>query len=337
MNNGVYDGLNHGFSPFIESETFVGYWGDIRPVIEEEAPGNASLLTGQLGGGIINFQLTIPPFGLQNVRFGTFEEQPWKPLALELPFNAEAFEITNVGILNTSGQALTFYLDIGVGPAGKEQVILSKFLIGARFNPVGNPGLCDVCGPFPIAIPAGSRVSYRITQIGNAVSNDIARFVAFLGHFHKNYFGNSGNVGRLLPEDTIVTNIPTPGATDTESAWGSIGFLPYDTNWVVPCPAHVNLNSVNASGWVIDYGYIEPDGTVVPLIENIYGSGLSSECIWNINRPYPVDLQAGTEIVARGSFVSLGNAVSLVPGLIVIGSENVDSGRRSIGSTTVAH
>jgi hypothetical protein len=102
---------------------------------------------------------------------------------------------------SASGSIANFLLDIAIGAASSEQVILPDYQVGWT-NTVAGGGN----GAFiPIFIPRGTRIAARLQS---SLANDVCRFLLFLNR------GASGYLGQLFTNcDTYGANLANSGGT----------------------------------------------------------------------------------------------------------------------------
>lgn len=330
MNNGILPG-NSAPKRFDPDESYyTGYWGPYRQVSGIENPGEIGMqLTLNPGSALF----TIPPFLPPNSAQPNLEQPTeWVVIANELPFDVEAFEIHPRGSLSVNGNSIVITMEVAYGAVGKETTVLTGFGYGPRQAGTSGAGVADVIGPFPIRIPAGQRVVMRLVYY--ATSNSSAAAVTtglFQPFFHRRY-PRPGTKGLTIPlgNPNFAPRLPSV-ASNTDSAWADVGTVPFDTNWVVPCPfIGSSLNAYSIGMMVFDYAYVDGAGSEVVIIDNFAVEANNAEWQWSQPRPYPVNLPAGTLIRARGKYdaVTTSHATSVVPAITCIGVEDVDPARR---------
>lgn len=319
MNQGLLAG-NSAPKRFEPSVYYSGYWGPSRQLSGVENPGEQVLVT-------VTFDVTVPQVNQANQEHQT----GWAVLANEVPFDVEAFELHPRASLHVSASSMIWSLDVAYGTVGHETIVLEKFLLGARNATNSGGGVADIIGPFPVRIPAGSRVVARLTQYANVNANTAAAWQA-QSFFYRRY-PRPGTKGVTLPlgNPNTATRLANPGGADVDSAWTDVGRAPFDTHWVVPCTiVGSSVNTLGTGIMVFDYAYVDESGTEVVIVDNVQLETNVAEWMWTQNRPYPVNLPAGTLIRARGKYdtATSGTATLMVPGLTCIGVEDVDPARR---------
>lgn len=138
-----------------------------------------------------------------------------------------------------SGSDTSQLMDIAIGAAASESIIISNFVSGYSPNAGFQPYF------FPLYIPRGSRISARIQAV---IASDVARVVLWGNN------GNSGLPGPLFTGcdtygDDTATSSGTSVTPGISSSWGSdtnIGSTTtknYDAILVVPTYRDVSLGS----------------------------------------------------------------------------------------------
>lgn len=134
----------------------------------------------------------------------------------------------NVGVTATNTSTLA---DIAIGPAGSETVIVPNIAVGAHFS--------DIQIMLPVAIPSGSRVSFRLqsTRVSPATMNMAAALYA-------------GNGYASLPSqlDVIGINTATSAGTAMSGASGTFteitGTTAQDFQQIILVPSSSSTNIV---------------------------------------------------------------------------------------------
>jgi hypothetical protein len=319
MNQGL---LRENSAPdrFSPDNYFTGYWGPSRQLSGVENPGEQSLVT-------VTFEVTVPQVNQANLEHQT----AWAVLANEVPFDVEAFELHPRVTLAVSASSMPWSLDVAYGAVGHETIILDRFLLGGRNAATSGGGVADVIGPFPVRIPAGSRVVARLTQYANANSGTAAAWQV-QPFFYRRY-PRPGTKGVTLPLGTpnLAARLTNPGGADVDSTYRDIGTTPFDTHWVLPCPIVGSSNNTHGTGiMVFDWAYVDGAGSDIVIVDNYQFETNVAEWVWCQPRPIPVNLPAGTLIRCRGKYDSAtsGTATLMVGGITCIGVEDVDPARR---------
>lgn len=325
MNQGILAG-NAAPDRFAPDNYYTGYWGSSRQLSGLDNPGEV----GTTASHLVQLEnVTLP----NSTQILTEYPTPWAVLANEVPFDVEAFEIHPRGSLHTSGSSIVASIDVAYGAVGHETVIVDRFYCGARNASTSGAGVSDVMGPFPVKIPAGSRVVMRVVFYPNGSTNAVTVTTMLYQPFFYRRYPRPGTKGVTLPvgHPNPTTRLANPGGADVDSAWTNVGTVPFDTHWVVPCPmVGSSVNTYGSGIMVFDWAYVDDTGTEVVIVDNVQLETNTSEWMWTQPRPYPVNLPAGTLIRARGKYdtATSGTATFMVPGLTCIGVEDVDPARR---------
>lgn len=82
---------------------------------------------------------------------------PWTTVIAATSGDVRSLALWGVAGVNTSATDTAMLLDIGIGPAASEQVVLADYNVGGYFSQPGSPMLM-----LPLTIPDGSRIAARI-------------------------------------------------------------------------------------------------------------------------------------------------------------------------------
>lgn len=105
---------------------------------------------------LTSFSATDPP----TITLNGTTPVGWTEITASAPAPIAALYVSPSGVGDNSRTAARFLIEIGVGGAGSEVVVASLLMGGFSAGMGGNPR-----GPFPVAIPAGVRVAWRVTTI----------------------------------------------------------------------------------------------------------------------------------------------------------------------------
>lgn len=342
------DGLNRGNSAqrLASKNYYTGYWAPDRQ-FGYDNPGEYA----STSGSIVNMPwvATSPDTATHPAHSPTVTPTPidygWKTICQELPFDIEAFDLGWWQPWAAAGHSVQVSVDIAYGPPGFESIVLDRFFVGQRLANMRTNGLGDIAGPFPIRIPEGSRVAWRMLGYPNSgwtVTTDQQLAIGFHRHYQR-----PGGVGVTLPlinpnltsSTTPPGRLGTVGSADTYGSYFVVGTVPFDTHWAVPCPfVGSALNTFANGDMVIDYAVMDQAGSSTNHIAPILVRTRTTEDIQTISRPYPVNWPAGTIISARGKFASAatGTASFIIPGITCIGPSELDLnglGQNGLGAT----
>ncbi len=181
-----------------------------------------------------------------------------------------------------------FLIDIAIGAAGFEIIILSNLLyVAQQYHPSPTYYL------FPLNIPSGVRLSARCQTASASGSN-----IYVSAHVFADGFMPSSALSQIItlgavPASTAGTSM-TSGAANTKGAWSEI---------TAAVASSIRFMVANFCGWtnnsgnkLIDIG-IGSAGSEIVVVPNLFGSADSP------GNPYvasfPVNIPAGTRIAAR--------------------------------------
>jgi hypothetical protein len=185
-------------------------------------------------------------------------------------------------------------VDIGVGAAGSERVVVADINVGGWGH-----------GPSfqaPLFVPAGSRVAVRLQSavvskvmngrlslIPSAILGDASQFSETWGTV------SASSIGLLLT---------TPSVSGTDTAWQQItAGITRDTNWVtfsLGCNTGGNI-AASKGTFTIGYG---ASGSEQPLLANARWEQLGTETIRPCTYVVPCNLPAGTRLAIRWNSTS---------------------------------
>lgn len=217
----------------------------------------------------------------------------WVEVVASTSEDCNGLQIVNSGATNAAGNSTGVLLDVGVGAAASEVVIVPDVLMGSRLQ--------VVVGLFlPVFIPKGSRVALRF-QSDSAALNPGFRVRFFTKRKSDLRFGRYlANYGADQATSFGVSIVS--GAANSKTAWTEItaattermmgGVLTVQTN---------GDNTMTANGWVVDVG-AGASGSEIVICPDIYystGTNESADLI-NAGMPwFPCDVPAGTRLAAR--------------------------------------
>ncbi len=100
----------------------------------------------------------------------------WSELVATTSFDVRQIVIAIGNQVNTARRVSSFLLDIGVGAGGSEIVVLKEMALRGALNFNVSP---TVLGPFPVNIPAGSRVAARLKSSINDATDRIMDVIVY--------------------------------------------------------------------------------------------------------------------------------------------------------------
>ena len=173
---------------------------------------------------------------------------------------------------NDNGNIGRFRLDIGVGAAGSEEVILDDLLLSGKPNGQGQPFALNL----PLAIPEGSRVAFRANFSGTTRVMEIA-VALYAGGFKtqaalacSKAYGFNGTDG---------VDVDPGGTVNTKGSWAELdASIAENINGMyVSIGDSANTAQANAL-WLVDIA-IGGAGSEIVVAENIPARGNTSELI----------------------------------------------------------
>lgn len=192
-----------------------------------------------------------------------------------------------------------FLIDIGIGAAGAETVLLSN----ASFEAATGGAHRTPIFLIPVAIPAGTRVSARCQA--NAANAAVTVLVSVLefGFPRLPSFGRATTYG-AIPASSLGTAVAL-GASGVNGAWTQIvASLTNPLRWLVIFAERQAAANNSSNTLDIGVGAVGSEQVVIPTLSwrsdndtgNSYGAG------WSL----PVSIPAGQRVAARGSSSPVG-------------------------------
>lgn len=225
-----------------------------------------------------------------------------------------------------SAGGLRFLVDIGIGAAGSEVVVVPDL----HYDSVSSGQPYDSYR-IPVAIPAGSRVAVRFQC---NVSSGTLRCLAYLGQGDSIGVGTIHAYGPNTADSGLVA--VDPGVTaGSDGSWAELtSGTTGDTRWLVIYPAHDGTGGSGFIRWLLDIG-IGAAGSETVLISDLALYGNSTSQVGPRSLGFLVDIPAATRITARCRCNSTGGAARLLD-VAVWGVDTPDSGGAG-GASQHAH
>jgi hypothetical protein len=237
-------------------------------------------------------QLTLITSGVTGGTIGS-----WTQLVASTGFQAAGFFVNLFsGPTLINGTYASGVLDIGIGASGSEQVLVRGLAI-----PAYEYGYQFYHYHFPIAIPAGTRLSARHqSSIGN-----IGVFAGVMiygqGHTPSAPFGGCSTYGAATPTDghSAGTTITSSGTANTMGSWTAL--------------TGSTSNNAGAALLAFQFHNALPKSTATALVDLGVGGAGSEQIVvpkiplWlkdpmvmpAVYGPFPLQVPAGTRIAAR--------------------------------------
>lgn len=181
-----------------------------------------------------------------------------------------------------------YLVDIAVGAAGSEQVIIPNLLVNTR-------SMCVTEYRFPIAIPAGTRISARCQS---TTISAVCYVKAIIGAA-AGYISSCSKVIAIGADESDTGGFSgDPGATaNTYSAWQTIAT---PTERLVGIVIAVTLRgnaATSTATWLLEIG-VETSTTYIPKLA--FGNDTINDfAVPATYSPFPVDIPANTAILVR--------------------------------------
>lgn len=205
------------------------------------------------------------------------------------------FSLLLMAVNSTSATDTSTLLDVGIGGAGSEVVIVPNLAVGYG----GSSAAITAPWLLPVRVPKGSRVAVRAQSVRTTQNIVVAivpfsppplRFVAPSALVNLN--ANTGTSAGVT-----VTN---PGSANTKGAWTEMtASVPQALQGLVIAQQGAQSNNVSNGGILVDIA-VGASGSEVVVIPNIPLQGNSAEVIWALTpATFAVSIPAGARIAAR--------------------------------------
>jgi len=224
------------------------------------------------------------------VTSGTGAKGAWAQLIAATTRETDWLEVD----LGSPATATDYVVDIGIGGAGAEQVLLPNLIVGSGTG----AGARSARTWWPVKIPAGTRIAARCQA---SVASAACRAMALLGS--SGFVGEPGlarvvDYGTSIPQGTTVD----PGGTaNTKGSW--VQLVASTTNRIGTLllgASNLGQTARTTCEWLVDIG-IGGAGSETVLLSNVHYECVSTEdTIHPQGRgPYYVEIPAGTRLAAR--------------------------------------
>jgi len=224
----------------------------------------------------------------------------WTELSASTPFDADGFFLNLGGASAMGAGHANFLIDVGIGAAASEQVIVPDIL---------HSGIIEL-GPSPIYIPipirAGTRVSVRAAGDAATLPFDCQIHLCAGGFFSALRLGRATSYG-FVAGDTGGTEIDPGGTANTKGSWVQlVASLDNPICCGVLCLAKPNPVEVYADlGWLVDIGIgVAASEQVILNDVRVFGGNLANQ-FSPIFVPLFIAIKAGTRVAARAACSSI--------------------------------
>lgn len=275
------------------------YWLDTTTspyVLKRRNAGDSAWVTVGASSGAIGVQTTIGA-DLTNTR-GTAVvsagsanvKGSWTQLV------ASTAAVTNCLVIYAYGasSAQRYLLDIGIGGAGSETVLIPNLHAGG--NALAFPNIWRI----PINVPAGTRISARI-QAGPSTSRTLY-VMAILDSGSKSLYPVPTQCATYGANtaDSGLTSIDPGASAATEGAWTEItASTGFDATWMCVTVGNDITNLTGTASWFIDIG----TGAAASEVAIINELWMQSTSVTDLATPgtfwFPVSIPSGTRLSAR--------------------------------------
>lgn len=212
----------------------------------------------------------------------------WLELVTSTAFDSSGFLLNTTLTTTASRQIL---VDIGVGVAGSEQVILSNyaFSLGAMAHSISHY--------IPLAIPAGTRVSCRYQR------NNGATFTASVYPIGMGYWGGAFGSSETWGADTSDSGgtAVTPGTDDTKGSYVQlVAGSTRDVNAIIIHLTGGDFSMAGAHRVLIDLA-TGAAGSETVIIPNLMAIGNAGDAQYRPHAigPIPCNIPAGSRVAVR--------------------------------------
>jgi hypothetical protein len=218
----------------------------------------------------------------------------WVTLVASTSFDVDLIDIFTYVNTSTSGVDTSQLLDIGIGGAGSEVVLIGNIPRG--HVPSGGHSVM-----FPVRIPAGSRIAGRLQSAVVSGQHSTGLILSASSGWNRS---NSGGLVTTYGADTATSSgavLADTGSANTKAAWTQITAATTSRHrFLVPVPSlAAGDTSITTSFYLYDIG-IGAAASEVAILSNI---PLASNAIEDIRCPTlpPLlrDIPEGTRLSAR--------------------------------------
>jgi hypothetical protein len=215
----------------------------------------------------------------------------WAELSASLPFDVQKITLH---FTQTTVNVNTFLLDLGIGTAGSEQVIVPDLISGH-----GTSGAIYQVD-LPVAIPVGTRLAARVASSATSATMIVAVHLEGKQDWIAPPPFSTVSAYGANTADSGGTSVDPGGTVNTKGAWveltSSVAGL---TRGLLIGMAHQNNNTGAVAKWLVDVG-IGAAGAEQIIISDLWVRGTGTRLFTpNYMGPYPVNIPAGTRLAVR--------------------------------------
>lgn len=209
-------------------------------------------------------------------------------------------DLLRVSLIRTavaaSGVDTSSLLDVGVGAAGSEQVLVPNLLVGSK--PVATALAMDV----PVRIPAGVRVAARLQSASGGKTAEVLATV--MGGGMPEITGSIVTAYGITTASSTGTTTAAPAVANTKGAWTQIvAATTAPIRWLLvcmQCRANTQQSAVTAT---VDIG-VGGSGSEKVVVPDIWIETSAAEVVWYVPITVPVDIGIGSRLAVRAQATS---------------------------------
>ena len=197
-------------------------------------------------------------------------------------------------VFGSGGSAHKALLDVGLGAAGSEQVLVPDL----HYDCIAG-GMHNETYALPVAIPAGSRVAVRVQS---TVGSGAVRATALLGQGPDEGLATVGEVYAygVSTADSGLTAVDPGAAANADGAWVQLtAATTAAIRWLVLAVGHDADTLASGTRWLVDVGTGAGGAEAVLVPDVAVSAGQNSDIVGPRAIGFPVDIPAGTRIAAR--------------------------------------
>lgn len=213
----------------------------------------------------------------------------------------------NAGIFLSAQNSQTL-LDVGLGAAGVEQLLVQNVAIG---------GVAQYASwQFPLNVAAGSRLSLRLRSL--VASKSCIFGMTIYGGGGGMESGYQATTYGAVTASSKGQVLATPGASNTKSAWTVISAATTSRmRWMSLGLAAPDTALSSAANGLLDIGVGAAAAEAVVIADISYRTSTAEDILALMPMVYPVNLPAGVRLVARHQASAA--AAAAVPNLTITG------------------
>lgn len=235
------------------------------------------------------------------------------------------FQATGIAVFGRWSTVAGGILDIGIGAAGSEQVLVPNLRFNAKMDSTSTAGHtpAGMSPVFPISVPAGSRISARLQSAAASATQSVRVVLLGGGFLPGEPQGKVTDYGVGGVGASFGTQI-TPSATaNTYGSWVQLSSgISAPINALVIALGDQNSTGPGDGNWLIDVGVGAASSEVavlsgLPFSWWLGATGSPCGIGPQMLGPFPVSIPSGARLSARTQ--STRTSPSLAPDVVVYG------------------